>query len=295
MLVPTNMSEAIQFSEMLASSSLVPKNFQGKPSDILVAVQWGAEVGLPPMSALNGIAVINGKPSLYGDAALSLVTGHPQYGGHQESIEGEEASCTIVRVINGKEVATVRTFSKKDAERARLWGKMGPWKDYPKRMLAMRARGFAIRDAFPDALKGVVTAEEAADMHMEPGIKDVTPANPLDTTFAPEIEAIEVIQPPILAEEEETRDFELVSESGVQVFPSVSGWKANFEMGLSSIDANGAKNYTARRHDCAEYKKANDDTIGRIEVEQPDQHKEIKAYYTKLIKRLSIQAKESGE
>tara|TARA_B110000046_G_scaffold67390_1_gene75370 strand:+ start:408 stop:1307 length:900 start_codon:yes stop_codon:yes gene_type:complete len=295
MLVPTNMSEAIQFSEMLASSSLVPKNFQGKPSDILVAVQWGAEVGLPPMSALNGIAVINGKPSLYGDAALSLVTGHPQYGGHQESIEGEEASCTIVRVINGKEVATVRTFSKKDAERARLWGKMGPWKDYPKRMLAMRARGFAIRDAFPDALKGVVTAEEAADMHMEPGIKDVTPANPLDTTFAPEIEALEVMKPPILAEEEETRDFELVSESGVQIFPSVSGWKANFEMGLSSIDANGAKTYTNRRHDCAEYKKANDDTIGRIEVEQPDQHKEIKAYYTKLIKRLSVKAKENGE
>lgn len=295
MLVPTNMNEAIQFSEMLASSSLVPKNFQGKPSDILVAVQWGAEVGLPPMSALNGIAVINGKPSLYGDAALSLVTGHPQYGGHQESIEGEEASCTIVRVVNGKEVATVRTFSKKDAERARLWGKMGPWKDYPKRMLAMRARGFAIRDAFPDALKGVVTAEEAADMHMEPGIKDVTPANPLDTTFAPEIEAIEAIEPLELEESKETRDWELVSETGIHAFPSVSGWRANFEMTLSSIDANGAKTFTDRRHDCAEFKKANDDTISRIEVEQPDQHKEIKTYYTKLIKRLSVKAKENGE
>jgi hypothetical protein len=30
-------------------------------------------------------------------------------------------------------------------------------------MLQMRARGFALRDAFPDALRGMVTAEEASD------------------------------------------------------------------------------------------------------------------------------------
>jgi len=292
-LAPTNMTEAIQFSEMLASSNMVPKNFQGKPADILVAVQWGSEVGLPPLAALNGIAVINGKPSLYGDAAMSLVVGHAAYGGHEEKLEGEEASCTIVRIVNGKEVPTVRTFSVTDAKKANLMSKPGPWSQYPKRMLAMRARGFAIRDSFPDALKGVITYEEAADLPTEGSIKDITPANPLDATFAPEVQAIE--PPELREEEEETRNWELVSEQGVQEFPTVSGWKTNFQMQLSSIDANGAKTFTARRHDCAEYKKANDDTISRIEVEQPDEHKYIKAYYTKLIKRLSAKIKENGE
>ena len=49
----------------------------------------------------------------------------------------------------------------------------------------MRARGFALRDAFPDVLKGIVTAEEAAD----------TP--PAGETFAgPTIEArAEVVTP----------------------------------------------------------------------------------------------------
>lgn len=291
-LAPTNMSEAIQFSEMLASSNMVPKNFQGKPADILVAVQWGSEVGLPPLAALNGIAVINGKPSLYGDAAMSLVVGHPAYGGHEEKLEGEEASCTIVRIVNGKEVPTVRTFSVTDAKKANLMSKPGPWSQYPKRMLAMRARGFAIRDSFPDALKGVITYEEAADMPTEGSIKDITPANPLDATFAPEVEAI---KPPELEEEEETRNWELVSEQGVQEFPTVSGWKTNFQMQLNTIDSNGAKTFTARRHDCAEYKKANDDTISRIEIEEPDEHKYIKAFYTKLIKRLSAKIKENGE
>lgn len=291
-LAPTNMGEAIQFSEMLASSNMVPKNFQNKPADILVAVQWGSEVGLPPLAALNGIAVINGKPSLYGDAAMSLVVGHPAYGGHEEKLEGEEASCTIVRIVNGKEVPTVRTFSVTDAKKANLMSKPGPWSQYPKRMLAMRARGFAIRDAFPDALKGVITYEEAADMPTDNSIKDVTPSNPLDATFAPEVQAIE---PSELEEGEETRNWELVSEQGVQSFPTVSGWKTNFQMALNSIDANGAKTFTARRHDCAEYKKANDDTISRIEIEHLDEHKQIKSFYTKLIKRLSAKAKESGE
>ena len=70
---PATLTEAIQFSDMLASSSMVPKAYQGKPQDILVCVQWGYEMGLAPMQALQNIAVINGKPSVYGDAMMALV------------------------------------------------------------------------------------------------------------------------------------------------------------------------------------------------------------------------------
>ena len=70
---PATLTEAIQFSEMLANSSMVPKAYQGKPQDILVCVQWGYEMGLPPMQALQAIAVINGKPSLWGDGLMALV------------------------------------------------------------------------------------------------------------------------------------------------------------------------------------------------------------------------------
>jgi hypothetical protein len=63
----------------------------------------------------------------------------------------------------GKDANVVGRFSVADAKRAGLWGKSGPWTQYPKRMLQLRARGFALRDAFPDVLKGLVTAEEAQD------------------------------------------------------------------------------------------------------------------------------------
>lgn len=162
---PTTMGEAVQFSEMLASSSMIPKQYQGKPNDVLVCVQWGYEMGLAPMQALQNIAVINGKPSVYGDAALALVQNSPVCEDIEESIEDEgtpnPVAVCVAKRKNRKPV-TAR-FSVEDAKRANLWGKQGPWTQYPKRMLQMRARGFALRDAFPDVLKGLITIEEAQD------------------------------------------------------------------------------------------------------------------------------------
>ena len=190
---PQTFSECRQFAEELASSSLVPKQYQGKSQDILVCVQWGMELGLAPMQALQNIAVINGKPSVYGDAALALVQASPVCEGVEETIEGEgtpnpTAVCTCHR--KNRQPVTAR-FSVEDAKRAGLWGKQGPWQAYPKRMLQMRARGFALRDAFPDVLKGLITAEEAHDY---PAERDVSPAkaNPLDA-IAPPVAPTELI------------------------------------------------------------------------------------------------------
>ena len=182
---PATISEAMEFSKMLADSSMVPRAYQGKPQDIMVCVQWGYEIGLAPMQALQNIAVINGKPSVYGDAAMALVQASPVCEGVEEFMEGEGTPNPVAVCIanrKGRKPVTAR-FSVEDAKRAGLWGKQGPWQAYPKRMLAMRARGFALRDAFPDVLKGLITAEEAQDFPDEAKprqAQDITPRNPLD-------------------------------------------------------------------------------------------------------------------
>jgi hypothetical protein len=159
----------MRFSEILASSTMVPRDFQGKPGNVLVAIQWGREVGLGPLQALQNIAVINGRPSIWGDAALALVRGHPDCASVQEGAEGEgDARHGWCEVTRRGEQPQRRTFSIADAKRAGLWGKAGPWTQYPDRMLQLRARGFAIRDVFPDALRGVLTREEAEDTPPEP-------------------------------------------------------------------------------------------------------------------------------
>jgi hypothetical protein len=171
-LTPTTFGEAVQFAEALAKSTMVPREYQRMPANILVAIQWGAELGLGPLQALQNIAVINGKPSVYGDAMLALVRGSPHCEDIVEHIEGEGDNRTAICEARRKgSVPVVGRFSVADAKRAGLWDKAGPWKQYPARMLQMRARGFALRDAFPDILRGVISAEEAGDRPM----KDVTP------------------------------------------------------------------------------------------------------------------------
>lgn len=190
---PTTMGEAMQFSEMLASSSMVPKAYQGKANDVLVAIQWGYEMGLAPMQSLQNIAVINGKPSVYGDAMMALVQASPVCEDVEEYFEGEGTPNPVaVCVAKRKGRKPVETrFSVEDAKRAGLWGKGGPWTAYPKRMLQMRARGFALRDAFPDVLKGMISVEEAQDYPDEAKPMPVAkPANPLDLVAMP-VEVVE--------------------------------------------------------------------------------------------------------
>ena len=152
-----------RFCKAVVNSGLAPKGFNS-PEAVMVAVQHGMELGLAPMQALQSIAVINGKPCIYGDAALALATSHPSFLDLEETTDGTTATCVIKRRDRS---AVVRTFSEADAKRAGLWGKSGPWAQYPARMLQMRARGWALRDAFPDALKGLGIREEVADYQIK--------------------------------------------------------------------------------------------------------------------------------
>ena len=157
--------DAFRFSKMVAASEFAPKDFRGKPESCLLAIQHGAEIGLSPMQSLQSIAVINGRPAVWGDAALAVVSASTVCEFVTEAVEGdgETMVATCIAKRRGYPAPTAVRFSVADAKKAGLWGKSGPWTQYPKRMLQLRARGFALRDAFPDVLKGLVTAEEAQD------------------------------------------------------------------------------------------------------------------------------------
>ena len=157
--------DAFRFAKMVAASEFAPKDFKGKPESCLLAIQHGSEVGLSPMQSLQSIAVINGRPTIWGDAALALVQSSPVCEYVREYTEGDGDNLTAVCEAKrrGYPAPTVAKFSMADAKRAGLAGKSGPWSQYPARMLALRARGFALRNAFADALRGLITAEEAQD------------------------------------------------------------------------------------------------------------------------------------
>lgn len=176
-LSPQNFEQALTFSNYLADSDLVPKDFRGKPGNCLIAMQWGAELGLKPLQSLQNLAVINGRPALWGDAVIALVVASPVCEYVSEDDDGHTATCRVKRKGAPEQV---RTFSMEDAQRAGLTGKQGPWTQYPKRMRQMRARAFALRDVFPDVLRGMPVAEELQDMATDapqPGERRMGPAD----------------------------------------------------------------------------------------------------------------------
>lgn len=170
-IVPTSIEEVFRLAQAISKSGLAPSTMN-TPEKLTVAIMQGMEIGLPPMMAVNRIAVVNGRPTLYGEAipALLLSRGFRL----NETMEGQDdkrfARCEVVRPDGNK---IVRTFGVDDAKVAGLWGKQGPWKQYPDRMLQMRARGFAARDGAADVLGGLYLSEEAEDIPGEP--KDITP------------------------------------------------------------------------------------------------------------------------
>ena len=136
----------------------------------LIAMQYGAEIGMSPMQSLQSLAVINGKPTLYGDALPALVHASGLMEDYQEYFEGTGDNLTAVCKAKRKGMATpiVGTFSMADAKKAGLIGKSGPWSSYPSRMLQVRARAFCFRDGFADCLRGLAIREEVEDYSVVP-------------------------------------------------------------------------------------------------------------------------------
>ena len=169
-----NLTEAIAVADYFAQSDLVPKDYKEKPGNIVVAWQKGHEVGLMPQQALETIAVINGRACIWGDGLIALIKNSPKEEWTNEWIEGSGESlvayCETKRTGQPKTIK--RSFSKKEATTAGLWGN-NVWKKYPNRMLQNRARGFCLRDAYPDVLNGLQMAEEQQDAESVNFVKNI--------------------------------------------------------------------------------------------------------------------------
>ena len=199
-IVPQDAEQAYRMAQMISQSGLAPKGME-RPQQIVAAIFAGLEVGLKPLQAVQSIAVVNGRPCVWGDAAVGLVQGSGELVGMREWIEGEGeravAHCKLVR--KGWEDPIERTFSADQAKRAGLWGKPGPWKSYPERMLQMRARSWALRDGFADVLKGLNIREEVRDYHAavaDPADARLVSAQEIMAQAEPEPPAETLIEPP---------------------------------------------------------------------------------------------------
>lgn len=182
-----------EIAEMISSSDLVPKDYINKPQNVFLAVQTGRSLGLDEFQSVKHLYTVNGRTGLYGDMMLALAKDHKEYddcleefgemidAGKDHGMLPKYARCTIKRV--GKD-DIVRDYTIEDAMRNpnfNQWGKNystgkydvpGTWMRNGKRMMQMRARSFALRDAFPDKLSGVYDEYEIKEVTETKDITD---------------------------------------------------------------------------------------------------------------------------
>ena len=180
-----------------------------------------------------------------------------------------------------------------------------------KRMMQMRARGFALRDAFPDVLKGLISAEEAADYPDEAKPRPVAkPANPLDLVAKPEPVAIPVqtsdpviieaaladtVEPELVTvQAEELQPADTVArfgyalmvpgkEEAFSIHEDLDQWADAYEDLADKTARAGKRPARERMTALKELRVVNEDTIARIDMVKRIRHT---ASYSQRIKAL---------
>lgn len=193
-IVPQTMEDAYRLAKAVCMAGMNPRGME-TPEKCMIAIMRGLEVGLTPFQALDKIAIVNGRPTIWGDGAVGLVRGSGLCEYIKETVEGEGeklvAICETKRKAEREPIR--RTFSVADAKKAGLWGKSGPWQQFPARMLQMRARAFALRDGFADVLGGLYLKEEL-DNGGDGGTTVAPPSIPMPP--APPPPPVATIEPP---------------------------------------------------------------------------------------------------
>lgn len=125
-----------------------------------VKIMAGQELGIPPVAAMTGIAIVKEKVALGANLIAGLIKGSGKY--NYRVTKHTDSECVIEFTEHGKLVGT-SSFSMTDAKKANLSGVN--WTQYPRNMLFARALTNGAKWYCPDATAGIAmyTPEELGD------------------------------------------------------------------------------------------------------------------------------------
>lgn len=164
----SDLSDAHRIGSVIAGTSFAPSHFRSKPEECAIAILYGQTIGLDPMTAVQQIYVIGGKPALYARAMVAIVLAH----GHEIWTEDEtDGSVTVAGRRRGFERVERITWTTAMAQRAG-YSSNKKYQTDPRSMLYARASGDIARRVAPDALLGMAYTVE--EMQLEPDVGPTT-------------------------------------------------------------------------------------------------------------------------
>lgn len=198
----TSLQQQMQWSKLAATGDIVPDAYKGKPANVLVAIGFGASMGLSPAESLYRINVIKGKPSM----SAELIASQVRRAGHKLRIVKDEAKQSVTATVIRSDDPDYPFSVTRDLEWAKHMGLAGS-QNYAKQALTMltwRAISAVAREACPEALYGAgYTPDELQD------IPDSIPEHievTVDEPSSPEV---------VATPEQREKLFDLLKQAGV--------------------------------------------------------------------------------
>jgi hypothetical protein len=223
------MDDLLRFCEGICKTDFVPQYYRGKPFACLAAVQYGAEVGLPPMQAINSLYPMNGKIALPSQTEMSLVWPSGllesyEYGWRDDPKLGRTAWVKMKR--RGCPTVFEREFSYQDAKVAGYLSK-ATYKEHLDAMLVTKAITRCVSLVFPDVVRGIVSEAEASDWPAENG-----KSRELPSIVEPpkDISGLEEVKPPEREPGDEPNPVDLEQAFSESLLPVAS--QEDFEKAL---------------------------------------------------------------
>jgi len=124
-------------------------------SGAITIIEYGRELGLKPVQALQTMSIVKGRVCIEAKALLALAI---QKGLTYKVLKGDENICQLQFFRQGFDPHT-ETFTREDAERAKLTDKTS-YVQYPKQMNFWRCVSNAVRAYAPDLALGLYSKEE---------------------------------------------------------------------------------------------------------------------------------------
>jgi hypothetical protein len=163
-------AEVARLAAYVCNTPFVPNGLRGNAPATAATILYGREIGVPPITALQTMHVINGRVGM----AAELMRARVLAAGHDiEVAESTSAVCRLRGRRRGSETWTEVAWSMGDAKQAGLGG--DNWRKYPRAMLTARASAELCRLVFPDVTHGMSALEELDGIGTEVSAPPPTP------------------------------------------------------------------------------------------------------------------------
>jgi hypothetical protein len=190
------MVEQVEWSKLVSQSDIIPDSYKGKPANILIAVGFGAAMGLSQAESLYRISVIKGKPTM----SAELIAAQVRKAGHKLRLEKDEKKQSVVATVVRSDDPDYPISVTRDLAWAKSMGLANNqnYQKQPMTMLTWRAITAVAREACPEALFGVVyTPDEMSDLdnvQVEAKVEDTTVPEPVEPEIVDKPDQVRVKQ-----------------------------------------------------------------------------------------------------